>query len=348
MPRFVCAYDYRDQYGMVRYQVVRWQDPKSFSQRAPDKKGGGGWQRDQRGKLTMQGVEMIPYKLDLVAAASIEFREHGVVRQLLIVEGERDVDRLVRGGFLASCNPGGAGKWDPSFGAYFRNFEVALIADADQVGRQHMADVARSVLPVAALVKLIDLRMTEPGQDFSDWADAGGTPRGLKALIAAAPPLTLADLPPEPAAPKRPARALPDRLSPYARTALSARLPGDPRGSERDPAEDREHGIVQHRTAGRRRGAAGRRGLQHAAQRRCRHAEFRSAAAVAADGNRAHRPAIVRGGAPPAARHPGTGPTLWLIAMTSARRRVRAAATTATSSISPPRRNGRSPSGARN
>jgi hypothetical protein len=219
MRKIVATYDYRDQNSVLRYQVTRW-NPKGFSQRAPD--GRGDWKRDNNGRLTMQGIELIPYRLDLVAAAALELREHGSIPQAIIVEGEKDADRLIRGGFLASCNAGGAGKWFPDFAKYFAGFEIVLLPDHDKPGRDHMHQVGRSMLGIAAEVRLLDLGMTEAGQDFSDWADGGGTPRALKGLIAAAPALTLADLPPLPAPIKHQARALPDRLSPYARSALES------------------------------------------------------------------------------------------------------------------------------
>ena len=90
-----------------------------------------------------------------------------------------------------------------------------------------MAEVARSLLSVASWVKIVQLPVENKGGDFSDWANAGGTRLALKALIAATPALTLADLPPPTAMPKRPAARLPDRLSPYARSALDRDISDD-------------------------------------------------------------------------------------------------------------------------
>ena len=218
--RFVAAYDYVSETGELLFQVVRW-EPKFFSQRQPD--GQGGWKRvrDRDGKLrlSMIGCRMVPYHLDMVAAAERELREDGVVPLAIIVEGEKDADRLIRGGFLATTNAGGSDKWDPDFSRYFEGFDCVLLPDNDMPGRRHMAKVARSLMGVARLVKIVQLRVAPKG-DFSNWADAGGTPRALRALIAGTTPLTAADSPAEPVPSKRAPARLPDRLSAYPRAAI--------------------------------------------------------------------------------------------------------------------------------
>ena len=179
------AYDYLDEDGRLLFQVVRWRDPNLSV--SASRMGKGDWKRDQRGKLTMAGCRMVPYRLDLLAAAARELAEHGVVPLAHIAEGEKDSDRLIRGGCLATTAAGGAGKWNPEFARYFENFECVLLPDNDDVGRRHMAEVARSLLSVASWVKIVQLPVENKGGDFSDWADAGGTRHALKALIAATP-----------------------------------------------------------------------------------------------------------------------------------------------------------------
>jgi hypothetical protein len=43
---------------------------------------------------------------------------------VLIPEGEKDADRLVAVGLLATCNPGGAGKWSRGFAPHFQDRDV--------------------------------------------------------------------------------------------------------------------------------------------------------------------------------------------------------------------------------
>ena len=71
---------------MVRYE------PKDFRQRRPDGQGGWTWQ--------VKGVRQVPYRLFERANAAGD-------PPVLIVEGEKDVDRLASLGFVATCNAGG-------------------------------------------------------------------------------------------------------------------------------------------------------------------------------------------------------------------------------------------------
>jgi putative DNA primase/helicase len=81
------TYDYVDASGALVYQVVRM-SPKKFSQRRPDSQGGWIWD--------LKGVERVPYRLPQLLA--------GVVGNdwILVVEGEKDADRLVDMGFVAT------------------------------------------------------------------------------------------------------------------------------------------------------------------------------------------------------------------------------------------------------
>jgi putative DNA primase/helicase len=47
------------------------------------------------------------------------------------------VDRLASVGLVTTCNPGGAGKWQADFKAFFRGREVVIIPDNDDTGRSY-------------------------------------------------------------------------------------------------------------------------------------------------------------------------------------------------------------------
>jgi hypothetical protein len=94
-PRIVETYNYRNETSELLFQVVRY-DPKDFRQRRP--KAGGGW------NWSVKGVRVVPYRLvELLAEPT---------RLVFVVEGEKDADNLARIGLLATCNAGGAGKWN--------------------------------------------------------------------------------------------------------------------------------------------------------------------------------------------------------------------------------------------
>lgn len=163
--KVVATYDYTDESGKLLFQVVRYQ-PKDFRQRRPDGKGGWSWD--------LEGVRRVLYRLpDLTAAQDV-----------LILEGEKDADRARSLGFSATCNSGGAGKWQPEYSESLRGKRVCSIADADESGRKHARDVATSFVGKAESVKMLEL----PGaKDLSEWLERGGTAKALRSLIDAAP-----------------------------------------------------------------------------------------------------------------------------------------------------------------
>jgi hypothetical protein len=157
----VARYDYRCEAGELLFQTVRF-FPKDFRQRRPDGKGGWIW--------NLQDVRRVLYRLpDLAASRSAG---HKVA---LIVEGEKDVDRLHALGAVATCNPMGAGKWRDEYAELLCGFEqIIVIADKDDAGRAHAQAVAASVTQVVPHVKVIEL----PGEhvkDTSDFIAADGT-----------------------------------------------------------------------------------------------------------------------------------------------------------------------------
>lgn len=93
----------------------------------------------------------------------------------VIVEGEKDVETVERLGFTATTSPNGAGsKWRQGFNEFFRNKNVVIITDNDEVGEKYGASVAEQVCKTAAAVKLIrsaDIYTdVKPKGDISDIA----------------------------------------------------------------------------------------------------------------------------------------------------------------------------------
>ena len=71
---------------------------------------------------------------------------------------------------MATCNPGGAGKWRPEHAETLREADVVVVADRDDVGYRHARDVVKSLEGIA-----IRVRLAEPatGKDVSDHLSAG-------------------------------------------------------------------------------------------------------------------------------------------------------------------------------
>jgi len=164
------TYPYHDEHGTHLYDVVRF-EPKDFRQRRAD----GTWK--------MAGVRRVPYRLpDLTGVASC-----------FIVEGEKDADALAALGLPATCNAGGASKWQPEHSATLKAIglaRVCVLPDNDAPGRAHAHDVARHCQAAGIETRILTLPGLPAKGDVSDWLAAGGTPDELMVLAKAAPEWT--------------------------------------------------------------------------------------------------------------------------------------------------------------
>ena len=109
------VYKYRDEAGTVLFEVLRFKNPRGFRQRQPG----------QKPPWNLEGVRKVLYNLPAVVTA-----DPG--QPVWVVEGEKDVDRLGSLGLLATCNPGGAGKWLDEFSQSLAGRHCRIIADNDK------------------------------------------------------------------------------------------------------------------------------------------------------------------------------------------------------------------------
>lgn len=153
------TYDYRDERGVLLFQVVR-KTGKRFLQRRPD---GDQW-------IWQVGqVRRVPYRLPQLIAADPSV-------PVYVAEGEKDVEALVASGAVATTNPGGAGKWSAVAEAarpVLAGRDVIVVADADEPGRKHALEVAEDLRAVARSVRLVAPPV--PHKDAADLIAAGGT-----------------------------------------------------------------------------------------------------------------------------------------------------------------------------
>ena len=162
------TYQYRDEKGELRFEVVRYL-PKDFRQRRPD--GHGGYLPNLR------GVARVLYKLP-------ELLEAKPGRFVFVSEGEKDADAIAKLGLVATTTSGGAGKagltdLDPLHGR-----KVVICADADEPGRKHAQELAQLLHGKAAGLRVLEV----PGhKDAADWIEAGGSKSELLRLAKSAP-----------------------------------------------------------------------------------------------------------------------------------------------------------------
>jgi 5S rRNA maturation endonuclease (ribonuclease M5) len=166
--KLIATYDYRAEDGKLLFQSCRF-EPKRFTQRQPDGKGGWQW--------NLRGVEPVPYRLPELKAAT------AAGKQVCIVEGEKDCDNLVKLGFEATTGPMGAGKWAPSLSPHFTGARVVIIPDNDEAGRKHAKLFGMSLSGFGAKVEVLELRELPERGDISDWIAAGGTAEQLHQQI---------------------------------------------------------------------------------------------------------------------------------------------------------------------
>jgi len=160
------TYDYLDEDGNPLFQQVR-KPGKRFMARRPDGKGDWIW--------NLKEVKRVLYNLPELTSRTDE--------PVFIVEGEKDADRLMKEGLLATTNPNGANKWRDEYSNYLQGRDVFIIPDNDEPGRKHAESVAKSVVKVANSVKIIELPDLPEKGDVSDWLDAGKTIEELQQLV---------------------------------------------------------------------------------------------------------------------------------------------------------------------
>jgi hypothetical protein len=188
--RLVAAYDYRDADGVLLFQAVRL-EPKQFFQRRPHPTRpdqwlmgldagyyvlgrDGAWYRhredsDERpaGGIEVNALTQVCYRLDEIAAL--------MPPRVVVVEGEKDADRLWELGIPATTNAAGAGKWRASYsddlaGAGVR--ELILVPDHDAPGVRHMADVLKHSTAIGLQCRWLALPGVPDKGDTSDWLAA--------------------------------------------------------------------------------------------------------------------------------------------------------------------------------
>ena len=125
--RPVARYDYRNADGSLAYYVERHAD-KVFPQYRPDGSPIGDTPR-------------VPYRLPELL---------GSTKGVVIVEGEKDADRLASLGFVATTNSGGAGKWQPEISEHLRGRTVVVIARQRRARPQALPPMSRTSYGIAA------------------------------------------------------------------------------------------------------------------------------------------------------------------------------------------------------
>ena len=108
-------------------------------------------------------------------------------KPIFIVEGEKDVETMEKLGYIATTSPNGAGsKWKSEYTPLFRDFDVVIIADNDEVGLKSATATAESVVTVARSVKLVPSQALyaslQPKGDISDIVECIGSEKAIQLI----------------------------------------------------------------------------------------------------------------------------------------------------------------------
>lgn len=174
----IAVYDYVDEQGELLFQVCRTAD-KQFPQRHLGPDGKWIWRTGN--------VRKVPYRLPKLIAAV------AAGKTIYIVEGEKDVQSIERAGAVATSSPGGAGKWRDEYDAWFQGADVIIVADRDEPGREHAADVQAHLRPLARSVAIVE---AANGKDASDHLALGHSLAELVPHRAASRAFAVVDLEP--------------------------------------------------------------------------------------------------------------------------------------------------------
>jgi hypothetical protein len=174
--RIARTHDYVDADGRLVCQTVRYH-PKEFKQRRPNPDEVGSW---------IWNLGPIHQRLVLYRLPAILKADTG--RTVFVTEGEKDADRLTGLGLLATTNAMGAGKWYQQYTQTLKGRSVALLADNDPAGSNHVAKVAEQLLRAGCTVRIVRFPELPDKGDVSDWLDAGHTVEELKERVKAVEP----------------------------------------------------------------------------------------------------------------------------------------------------------------
>jgi antitoxin (DNA-binding transcriptional repressor) of toxin-antitoxin stability system len=165
-------YHYTDETGHLLYDVCRTLG-KQFPGRRPDPAAKSGW------RWNMAGTRRVLYQLPQVLAAV------AAGQPVYITEGEKDVHAIEAAGRTATCNPGGAGNWRSEYADILTGATVVVIADRDEPGYKHAAQVAASLQGKARLVLTVE---AAEGKDAADHLAAGHSLAEFRPVQATPPP----------------------------------------------------------------------------------------------------------------------------------------------------------------
>jgi hypothetical protein len=169
--REASAHEYHNADGEPVYRVRRLEDRAPENVRPSGKRPKTIRQDHWNGSAWVSGLNGCAPLLYRLPGLIASVREDETV---FIVEGEGKADLLASWGLVATCNSGGAGKWDAAFADYLKDRDVVILPDNDEPGWGHAEAVAKAVSGSARRVTVLSLPGLGQKEDVVDWAKRGG------------------------------------------------------------------------------------------------------------------------------------------------------------------------------
>lgn len=150
MPENNIHYVYENKDGIPLYRQIRYYKNENkcfYGERLENEK----WVKG------LEGVNRVLYKLPLVTNAVKK------AEKIYIVEGEKDVETLIKKGKTATTIAGGANQnWLDSYTEHLKGSDIVILPDNDKPGKEFATKVANSLVGEASTVKLLDLTKAWP------------------------------------------------------------------------------------------------------------------------------------------------------------------------------------------
>ncbi len=167
--KIVETYVYQDALGKDLFRVQRLEPgrdgkKKSFCQQRSDGKGNF--------VSGMDGVARVLYNFPAVLRAE----------QVVICEGERKADYInALGGYVATCNVGGAGKWMDAWTDALKGKHVVICPDSDEPGQNHARLLHQAL---SGHVKdILHIKIPKPHNDVVDLFRSVGDDKGKRLSV---------------------------------------------------------------------------------------------------------------------------------------------------------------------
>lgn len=180
-PRKRIEYPYHDEEGKILFTKIRVEPgfdgrDKSFY-----------WERDDdNGNVirSLSGCRKVLYQLPKLLKGIAE------KQTILLVEGEKDADKLLGYGLVATTAPESL-KWSDEFSEVLKDADVVILYDMDKTGWERRDLLCKKLCGRVQRLRVVGLPGLEyqdsHGKDVSDWLAVGNTTQQLIEIIAQTP-----------------------------------------------------------------------------------------------------------------------------------------------------------------